>query len=193
MTDNSISKLKEQSEALLKKINIAVREVNAAQTELVSRSKAVGLLLLEAKKLHPAVKDFETFLKRVDGLHLSRAYDCMRIAGGRATDEEIKKDTRERVKKHRAGKRAPKTAPAPKPAPLQLSVTVTETPEASAERRKTENAATAEDLGKAQALACFKRACDTWLPQLGTADLAAARSHCDYVIKRCAADRRRAA
>jgi hypothetical protein len=40
----------------------------------VSRSKQVGMLLLEAKKLHPAVKDFEAFLIRVS-LKLSRAYD----------------------------------------------------------------------------------------------------------------------
>ena len=61
------------SDKLLTKINKAVAEANAvektmqaAQTELVSRSKAIGMLLLEAKKLHPAVKDFETFLKEAD-------------------------------------------------------------------------------------------------------------------------------
>jgi hypothetical protein len=67
-------------------VNEAEQVVETAKTELVSRSKTVGLLLLEAKKLHPAVKDFEAFLKRVDGLKLSRAYDCMRIAGGRIMD-----------------------------------------------------------------------------------------------------------
>jgi hypothetical protein len=54
---------------LLTKINEAVAAANeaetrvtTAQTELVSRSKTVGLLLLEAKKLYPAVKAFEAFL-----------------------------------------------------------------------------------------------------------------------------------
>src|SRR5271165_2937576 len=89
--------------ALLTKINAAVAAANeaeaavtTAQTELVSRSKAVGLLLLEAKKLHAAVNDFDAFLKRVNGLKLSRAYDLLRLAGGRTTDEELRKATRDR-------------------------------------------------------------------------------------------------
>ena len=61
--------------------NEAESNVETARAELVSRSKAVGLLLLEAKKQHPAVEDFEAFLKKVQGLQLSRAYDLMRIAG----------------------------------------------------------------------------------------------------------------
>jgi hypothetical protein len=104
---------------LLKKLNEAVAAANAAektaqtaQVELVSRSKTVGLLLLEAKKLHPAVKDFEAFLKKVDGLKLSRAYDLMKLAGGRATDEQLRKETRDRVKKHREKKKSlPRHAP----------------------------------------------------------------------------------
>src|SRR5262249_57800291 len=96
------------------KINAAVAEHNAAeqavtiaQSELVSKSKEVGRLLLEAKKLHPKVADFEAFLKRVNGLKLSRAYDLLRLAGGRTTDEELRKDKRERVRKHRAKKKIP--------------------------------------------------------------------------------------
>jgi hypothetical protein len=38
-------------EKLLRKINAAVATMTATQTELVSRSKTVGVLLLEAKKL----------------------------------------------------------------------------------------------------------------------------------------------
>jgi hypothetical protein len=45
-------------------VTTAQATVATAQAELVSRSKTVGLLLLEAKKLHPAVKEFEAFLKR---------------------------------------------------------------------------------------------------------------------------------
>jgi len=101
--------------ALIDKLNAAVAEHNAAeqavttaQAELVSKSKAVGLLLLEAKTRHPKAKDFEAFLKRVNGLGISRAYDCMRIAGGRTTDEELRREARERVRKHRANKKIPK-------------------------------------------------------------------------------------
>ena len=72
------------SEELLEKITVAVKEANEAEKnvatardELVSRSKAVGLLLLEAKKLHPTKKQFEPFLNRVNGLKVSRAYDLM--------------------------------------------------------------------------------------------------------------------
>jgi hypothetical protein len=95
--------------AAVKAANAAEQSVTTAQAELVSRSKAVGLLLLEAKKLHPAVTNFEAFLKKVQGLKLSRAYDYMRIAGGRTTDEEIRKATRDRVKKHRDKKKLPPT------------------------------------------------------------------------------------
>ena len=122
---------------LLAKLNAAVAAHNEAETkvataqvELVSWAKAVGLLLLEAKELHPAVKDFEAFLKKVKGLKLSRAYDCIAIAGGRKTVEEIRQATRDRVARHRAAKKeklpgAP-PAPAPAPGPPTLSVTVTE-------------------------------------------------------------------
>jgi hypothetical protein len=84
--------------ALLAKLNQAVAAANEAEkiaetakSEFLSRSKTVGLLLLEAKKLHPAVKDFDAFLRRIDGLKLSRAYDLLRLAGGRVTDQELKK------------------------------------------------------------------------------------------------------
>ena len=148
--------------------------VTAAQAELVSRSKAVGLLLLEAKKLHPAVKDFEAFLGMVQGLKLSRAYDCMRIAGGRTTDEEIKKATRDRVEKHRAAKKRLELVPTP-----DLSVTrpdtspempvnaalpmghVTETAESSIDPQYA-----AEEKESARCLAEFQVACRIWLPRV---------------------------
>jgi hypothetical protein len=170
----------------LEKINAAVKAANnagatakTAQAELVSRSKELGLLLLEAKKLHPAVKDFEAFLKRVDGLKLSRAYDLLRVAGGRTTDEEIRKATRERVKKrraskkHRASKKLPRPTPAPKPS--KLSVTsggVTETAEESAAKRKAINedlSLTPEEMAakvSALNLAEFVIACRTYLPKI---------------------------
>jgi hypothetical protein len=137
-----------ESDQLLERINAAVKAANEAEatvetakTELVSRSKAVGLLLLEAKKLHPKVADFEGFLGKVHGLKFSRAYDLLRLAGGRTTDEEIRQATKDRVKKHRDKKKQELPPPPPKitaqPEPAKDSVTsssVTESVEASAER-----------------------------------------------------------
>src|SRR5262249_27856460 len=147
--DNGAERASEAAK-LLDEINVAVAAVNAAETASqkaqavhVSRSKQVGLLLLKAKQLYPAVKDFEAFLKKVQGLQLSRAYDCMRMAGGRKTEEEIRKSTRERVKKHRA-KQPPKEKPAPRAEPESISETskvsvtsadVTESTEAIPEKK----------------------------------------------------------
>jgi hypothetical protein len=165
---------------LLAKLNEAVAAANeaeksvaTAQAELVSRSKAVGLLLLEAKKLHPSVKGFEAFLERVDSLKLSRAYDLMRLAGGRVTDEKLKKDARERQQKSRANrKELPRSAPKKLRKPEQDSVTVTESAEISIEQRRAENAeldlSAEEKAAKAseRALAEFTVACRTWLPKI---------------------------
>jgi hypothetical protein len=165
--------------SLLSKINEAVAasneaemNVTTAQAELVSRSRAVGVLLLEAKKLHPAVKDFEAFLKRVDGLKRSRAYDLLRLAGGRVTDEELKEDARQRKQKSRDRK---KKLPLPEPKkPEPISVTdpdVTETAKAGAELPKAEKheAKTAAMLSSV-ALAEFTFACRTYLPRMTPAD-----------------------
>ena len=173
--DELLAKLNEAVAAA----NEAEQTVTTAQAELVSRSKTVGLLLLEAKKLHRAERDFVAFLDKIKGLKRSRAYDCMRIAGGRTTDDEIKQATRDRVKKHRANKKLPRPAPAlKKPEPEKVSVTsppVTENPksaEASAEQRKAFNAdldLTAEEkAAKASAhnLAEFVIACRTYLPKI---------------------------
>jgi hypothetical protein len=202
-TGTCVMTTKTETELLLGKINKAVAAANKAEqtmetakAELVSRSKTVGLLLLEAKKLHPSVKDFDTFLKRVDGLKLSRAYDLLRLAGGRITDEELKKDARERKQKSRARKKFPKAKPQPEGKQVLLesgdvaiepvSVTVTEsaaeTPEASAEKRKAENAdlgLTAEEKAakwSASNLREYEYACKTYLPRLNEADLKKARA-----------------
>jgi hypothetical protein len=154
----------------------------------VSRSKTVGLLLLEAKKLHPRSEDSWQFVKKVQGLGQSRAYDCMRIAGGRATDEELKKDARERQQRSRANKKKklPRPAPAlkkPEPEPGPDSVTtphVTESPEISIEQRRAENAElelSAEERAakrkaehSARCLREFTTACCHWLPSMTEAD-----------------------
>jgi hypothetical protein len=144
---------------LLDKINTAVAAVNdaekvtkTAQADLVSKSKVVGQLLLEAKELHPKVADFEAFLKRVNGLKLSRAYDLLRLAGGRTTDEDLRQETRERVRKHRQKKKLPKPEPRPEPKPVsvtspdvteppkQTPTRITQFPEISIELRKRQNA-----------------------------------------------------
>jgi hypothetical protein len=107
-------------DVLLGKINKAVAAANeiektleTAKAEYVSQSKIVGALLLEAKKRHPAKKDFEAFLRHVDGLHISRAYDLLRLAGGRVTDEELRQEARERQRKSRSKRKLPKPEPQP--------------------------------------------------------------------------------
>jgi hypothetical protein len=137
-------------EVLLGKINAAVAEHNAAeravttaQAELVSKSKVLGQLLLEVKKRHPKAADFEAFLKRVNGLGRSRAYDLLRLAGGRTTDEELRKDARERVRKHRAKKKLPTPEPVSVTDPdvTESSKRITQSDEISAEERRAQNAA----------------------------------------------------
>jgi hypothetical protein len=164
------------AKSLVGKVNKAVAACNeaektaqTAQSELVSRSKVLGALLIEAKKLHPKVKDFEAFLERVDGLKLSRAYDCMRLAGGRTTDEELRQETRDRVRKHREKKKLPRPEPRPEPKPLSVTEPrVTESAEISTEQRRRQNAdlgMTAAERSK-QNLEWFAVACREYLPNL---------------------------
>ena len=175
--------LRAADQALLDKINAAVATANEAETivttaqaELVSRSRMVGELLLEAKKRHPKVADFEAFLKRVDGLKLSRAYDLMKLAGGRITDEQLRQEARDRQRKSRTNKKVPPPAkPRAEPKRESISVTdphVTESPEINAEERKAQMAALDLADGQkatkasARALAEFMVACRTWLPKV---------------------------
>ena len=98
------------------KITEAVAEANKTETDLVSRKRQLGLLLLELKQINPAVKDFEAALGKVNGLKsLSWAYDCMKLAGGRTTEEQLRKDARERQAKSRAKKKTSKPIPKPRP------------------------------------------------------------------------------
>jgi hypothetical protein len=166
---------------LLEEINVAVKAVNeaeqnvtTAQAELVTRSKKVGLLLLEAKKQHPKVKEFEAFLKKVDGLKLSRAYDLLRLAGGRTTDEQIRQETKERVRKHREKKKLPKpdsvTSPPVTEKPAEVKTVGNDVdPAASAEQRKAEaGMSPAERAAKESArnLAEFIVAARMYLPKI---------------------------
>ena len=157
-------------------VETAVKTAETAKTELVSRSKAVGLLLLEARKLHPEREDWKAFLERVHGLKESRAYDLMRLADGRVTDEELKEDARFRKQKSRAGKKkAPRPTPTPRPIPKPVSDSVTnpdvtESAKAEAEKRQEEREAENEATRSARALAEFAFACRTWLPKMIEAD-----------------------
>jgi hypothetical protein len=191
------------ADKLLPRLNEAVaaadeaeKTVTTAKAELISRSMTVGRLLLEAKKLYPALKDFNAYLAKVKGLGQSRAYELLALAGGRKTDEEIRQATRDRVKKHRA-KSLPKAKPIPLPEPKLVpeqepvpspensvtspNVTETEAAEASAEQRKAAYAGAehADDpeytdflnddraeKASASALIKFTEACRTWLPLL---------------------------
>ena len=105
----------DKAKDLLGKINEAVAEANksekalkeaqdkhkAAADEHYSNTKKVGLLLLEVNKTHKG-KDFENYLKQVKGLQRSRAYDYLRLAGGRVTEEELRTEARKRKQKSRA-------------------------------------------------------------------------------------------
>ncbi len=192
-------------EVLLGKINKAVAAANEAektvevakdkylsqQDKYVSQSEIVGGLLLEAKKRHPKVADFEAFLKRVDGLRFSRAYDYLRLAGGRVTDDELREEARERERKSRAKKLPPQAPSLPKPVPtgnpdgFRDIPHVTENPEISVEERKAQMAALdradeqKDAKASARALAEFVVACRTWLPKLTVA--AHRQEACDVV------------
>jgi len=183
----------DNDEVLLGKINAAVAEHNAAeravttaQAELVSKSKVLGQLLLEVKKRHPKAADFEAFLKRVNGLGRSRAYDLLRLAGGRTTDEELRKDARERVRKHRAKKKLPTPEPVSVTDPdvTESSKRITQSAEISAEERLAQNATldteseptpvpefdrstgVRESQRSQIPLNEFKFACKNWLPKI---------------------------
>jgi hypothetical protein len=138
---NLLDRVKEAF-AAVNEAEAAVNEaVKAEREELVSRSNALGVLLLEAKKDHPTVDDFKAFLKGVDGLKISRAYDYMRVAGGRTTVEELREEASKRKRKSRAKKKSD---------PTLISVTVTES--------------RAENGKSARALAEFIEACKAYLP-----------------------------
>jgi hypothetical protein len=142
------AKLLDKINAAVKSYNTTEKTVATAQAEHASRGRALGLLLLEAKKLHPKVQDFDAFLKKAKGLPaMSRAYDLMKLAGGRVSEADLKKDAAERKQKSRANakKNKPTTKPATKPDVSVTDPNVTETAEASADKRKAENATAVDD------------------------------------------------
>ncbi len=119
---------------LVEKLTNAVARVNAAEEVVADTEKAateakdlrdarsleLGKLLLEAKSLHASKETFDAFLDRFVVLQPSRAYDYIRIARGKTTAEELKKEQRERKAKSRKKKELAKSKPAE---PLPDSVT----------------------------------------------------------------------
>jgi hypothetical protein len=173
------------SDDLLQRINTAVKAANETKAEYDSRSKAVGTLLLELKKLHPATKDFKAVLeKQVEGLRsLSWAYICMDMAAGRVTHEEVKKVERERKAKNRAKKKLAKPEPfRDVPEKTALPPPEVTAPDATTESEwmKAQHAAHEGEILEpelsARNLAEFKGACKTYLSRLNEADLKTARA-----------------
>jgi hypothetical protein len=140
-------------------VNEAEAPAKAAKDELVSRAKTLGLLLLDAHKHHPTRAKFQSFLKEVNGLGLSRAYDFMAVAGGRTTVQELRDQATNRKRKSRAKKKPPQSVTDPP---------VTESPEVSIEQHQAEMAALdmTEEEKSARALAEFTVACRHWLPKI---------------------------
>jgi hypothetical protein len=150
--NNLLDKIK-SAFAAVKEAEAAVNEAaKAERAEVVSRSKALGKLLLEAKERHPKLADFKTFLKEVNGLGLSRAYDCMRVAGGRTTVEKLRAQATNRKRKSRANK---KSEPAAIPAPDSVT-----------DPHVTESPAPKKDYSSTEALAEFTVACRHLLPKI---------------------------
>jgi hypothetical protein len=141
----------------------------------MSGSKELGMLLLKAKKRHPSQKDFEKFLRPVVGLGLSRAYDLMALAGGRKTEEELRKEARERQAKSRDKKKGspalPPPPPQPEPEPAVRDVTDTGEAEPDVKAKS------------AKALAEFRVACLTYWPGITEeADQQKARMFIDQLM-----------
>jgi hypothetical protein len=121
---------------------ITAYELEAAKAKgsLLECSKKSGALLLDVQQNHP--EHLEAIITRV-GISRSRRYELLAIAGGRRTEEENKAISKARQEKKRAkGKDAKGNAlPPPKQVPESVTTIVTDSPEASAERRKAEYAA----------------------------------------------------
>ena len=88
-----------------------IEAAKKARDKALDHELAAGLRLIEARERTGAT--FPEFLQKFcPNLKKSRAYQLIRIAGGKTTVEAERTKTAERVRKHRAAKaEAPKTAP----------------------------------------------------------------------------------
>jgi hypothetical protein len=90
----------------LAKANIALGDKSLDKAE--QHYKSAGLHLLEVRRRLPIERPglmFTGFIKNVCGLGLSRAYECIRIAEGKTSTEEIRARGRERSARHAAKSR----------------------------------------------------------------------------------------
>jgi hypothetical protein len=111
---------------LKEEVIAATKRLDNAQSKTRDAAKELGLLLIEAKRRHPAVKDFEAFLKDAGGIKLTRAYELIGVAGGRIESAKLREDNAKRNREHRAKKKAAererfkallKPGPEPEPPP----------------------------------------------------------------------------
>jgi septum formation inhibitor MinC len=173
-------------------------KADSAKASQLEHSTAAGALLLDVQKNHP--KHLESICERI-GLGHSRRGELLMIASGRRTQEENKRISKARQDKKRAKDRdaKAKALPPPKPEPPEsVTPVVTDSPEASAARRKAEYAAMeaaaevqpvdvaapksqpapAEPVAlpkskvtpSGQALAEFKVAADCWISKMSKRD-----------------------
>jgi hypothetical protein len=119
---------------LSKRIAVHYEKLVQCEGKAEQHKIAIGKLLIQAKEACDT-GGFTAFRERFcPNLGRSRAHELLLIASGKKTIEETKAATRERVKKHRAVKKA---ASSKVSAP---SVTVMDDPTASAEKRNAEYA-----------------------------------------------------
>jgi hypothetical protein len=86
------------------------KSANNRQDAADAQYRAAGALLIDARK--KVKKNFDSFLEEhCGGLARSRAYELIRVAGGKVTFGEIRAETNARKKRHRA-KKAQLSAPA---------------------------------------------------------------------------------
>ena len=134
-------------DAIDKKIWDFTEAITDAQKERDALSEELGHLLIEAKAFHVSKKTFDAFVEKYVGLKKSRVYELMRIAGGKTTDETVKKKQRERKAKSRTKKKQSKSG-SPPDSVTKGSVTekveignASISPQGSADQRRAENAA----------------------------------------------------
>jgi hypothetical protein len=107
----------------------------------------------------------------------------LRLAGGRTTDEELRRDARERQAKSRDKRGLSTPVALPKPAlsfrdKAHVTETVEPTAEDTAKERKAQNDAADKADGQSdRALREFRVACDLYLAKMNQTDLTTAINH----------------
>ena len=135
-------------EEIAREITARIDKLDKLGLKAVDHVDSIGHLLAEAEKLCGTRESFEAFKRQAcPKLGKSRAYELLAIKDGRKSLEGTRAATRARVRKHGAAKRAVTEAdsvtsdPQTKGVVLSTPINEPETPEASAEARKAECAA----------------------------------------------------